>query len=626
MYLLALTIPLINFIVAIITRKTLHRKTIKTQLCLRLGITWIIRILIFYECTINETTCQTVLWKWIRTDYLKCKIRISLDLLSRSMLFIITTISLFVHIYSTIYLTDDPHTNRFMRYLSLFTFFMILLVTRNRVLSLFIGWEGVGICSYLLINFWLTRIQANKAGVKAIIINRIRDTTLLIRIILITREFGRIKFENIRKLTHNHYHIICLLLLLRAIGKSSLIGLHIWLPDAMEGPTPVSALIHAATMVTAGIFLLIRSSHILEKRKSILLLIAWLGIITAYFAATTRSLQNDIKRIIAYSTCSQLGYMALTIGLSHYSLRLLHLINHAFFKSLLFLGAGIIIHTIRNEQDPRKLRNLINKIPVTYIRILTGTLALTGLPFLTRYYSKDLIIENSFKHRRIFWLRIITAGLTALYSTRLISLTFFQHHNKCRSNYSTTKDNRKTNNWILLSLSILRLIAGYYFYHFILRFLRHTHRPTQTKILPLICRAIGTTLFLISQKHYNTYHTYKPYLYMLKTTLRNAWYFNTILNTIAQTFLHKSNSHTYKIIDQGILEDIGPNNIIKIRKNITNKIRLIQSSNLYTHMTLIILFYSIFIINNYISEAQRASKSLKNSKMQDKPLSKIQKQ
>ena len=339
MYLLALIIPLINFLTTRIIRKKLNNIIIKTQLCLRLRIAWIIRIFIFYECTINETTCQTILWKWIRTDYLKCKISISLDLLSRSMLFIIITISLFVHIYSTVYLKNDPHTNRFMGYLSLFTFFMILLVTRNRILLLFIGWEGVGICSYLLINFWLTRIQANKAGIKAIIINRIRDTTLLIGIILITRQFGRIKFENIRKLTHEHYHIICFLLLLRATGKSSLIGLHIWLPDAMEGPTPVSALIHAATMVTAGIFLLIRSSHILEKRKRILLLIAWLGIITAYFAATTGSLQNDIKRIIAYSTCSQLGYMALTIGLSYYSIRLLHLVNHAFFKSLLFLGA-----------------------------------------------------------------------------------------------------------------------------------------------------------------------------------------------------------------------------------------------------------------------------------------------
>ena len=534
------------------------------------------------------------------------------------MLFIIITISLFVHLYSIRYMKTDPHTNRFMRYLSLFTFFMIILINRNNALFLLIGWEGVGICSYLLINFWFTRIQANKARIKAIIINRIRDTTLIIRIILILIQFGRTKFENINKpftLIHNP-HILRTLLLIRATGKSSLIGLHIWLPDAMEGPTPISALIHAATMVTAGIFLLIRTSHLLEKRKRILLLTTWLGTITAFFAATTGSFQNDIKRIIAYSTCRQLGFMAITIGLSHFSIRLLHLINHAFFKRLLFLGAGITIHTLNNEQDLRKLSNLLNKTPLTYIRILTGNLTLVGLPFLTRYYSKDLIIENSYKHRRIFWLTLIRARLTALYSSRLIYLTFILKINNKTLQNKKLKDYNNYRNLTLISLRIYRIFAGFYFWYLLLRTHTHRYTPPLLKILPLTCRLLRAILIIKLHTTHSKIYTFTKQTYIYKNLINNAWYFNTRINTfLAQKILNYRNNLTFKKIDQGILEDIGPKHITNRSIISSSTLRNIQSSNIHIHLISLITFYTRFIYTNALSQKlKKRARSWKDQK------------
>lgn len=598
MYLLSSTIPLLNSLLAWTYRKKLHTKRISQQLCLGITIRWLLRIIILYECIINETFCQTSLWSWIITDYLQCKISFITNSLTSSMLFIVTTVSLFVHLYSIRYMKNDPHINRFMSYLSLFTFFMIILINRNNTLNLLIGWEGVGICSYLLINFWFTRTQANKAGIKAIIINRIRDTTLIIGIILIIVQFGRTKFENINKpnIIPYNINIIRILLLISATGKSSLIGLHVWLPDAMEGPTPVSALIHAATMVTAGIFLLIRSSYLLEKNNRILLLIAWLGAITAFFAATTRSFQNDIKRIIAYSTCRQLGFMALTIGLSYFSIRLLHLINHAFFKRLLFLGAGVTIHTLNNEQDLRKLSNLFNQTPLSHIRILIGSLTLAGLPFLTRYYSKDLIIENSYKHRRIFWLTLIRARLTALYSSRLIYLTFILKINSKLLHNKHHKNHNNNINLTLIFLRICRILAGFYFWYLLLRTQAHTQTPTQLKILPLTCRLLSAIFIIKLHTTYPKQVILLKQTYAWKNLIRNAWYFNTRINNIlAQKILNYRNNLTYKKIDQGILEDIGPKHLTYRNIIRTNTLSTIQSSNIHIHLTTLIIFYTRFM-------------------------------
>jgi proton-translocating NADH-quinone oxidoreductase chain L len=307
-------------------------------------------------------------------------------------------------------MTDDPHLPKFMSYISLFTFFMLMLVTANNFLQLFLGWEGVGLCSFLLISFWHTRIQANKAAIKAMVVNRIGDFGLLFGILLIFDVFKTIEFHSVFALAPYFYKkyfmflglnlniltTVGFLLFIGAMGKSAQIGLHTWLPDAMEGPTPVSALIHAATMVTAGVFLIIRCSPLFEYTPSILTLITSVGAITAFFAASIGLVQNDIKKIIAYSTCSQLGYMIFACGLSGYSVGLFHLFNHAFFKALLFLSAGSIIHGLANEQDLRKMGGLLQGMSFTYINFVIGSLALMGFPFLAGFYSKDVILEIAY--------------------------------------------------------------------------------------------------------------------------------------------------------------------------------------------------------------------------------------
>ena len=599
MYIITIRAPLIRFITTLTYIKNIQLKTIQNTTCFILFFSWINRRIILYECITNHTHCQTKLWNWIETEYLTCKIRLHTDILSRSMLFTITLISLLIHLYSTEYMNNDPHTLRFIRYLSLFTFFMLILIRRNNYIFLLIGWEGVGICSYLLINFWYTRTLANKSGIKAIIINRIGDITLLIRTIIILKKFGRTKFETLthtHEITNNHTHFICILLLLRAIGKSSLIGLHVWLPDAMEGPTPVSALIHAATMVTAGIFILIRSSSILEERKIRLIITAWIGAITAFFAARIGRTQNDIKRIIAYSTCSQLGYMALAIGISKYSIRLLHLINHAFFKRLLFLGTGIAIHTIRNEQDIRKLRNLITHTPITYMSLLIGSLTITGIPFLTAHFSKEQIIEHRTRNRILYTLTILTTTLTAFYSTRLLYFIFMK-----QPQYLTRKKKKfflPIINITLTLLIILRIITGYITLTLINTHTLHPITPQIRKNLPFYCRTIRRIRILFLYQKKNLRNRYKQI--RIKNFLRNAWNFNTLYNNIIrEKILNITHTQSYKNTDKGLIEKIINNNItkqiIEHRKLIRNR----QSSKISQHIiTLTISYITFTLITN----------------------------
>ena len=604
MYLLTIRTPILRFILTFANRKNIKKETIQTLACSSILFSWISSIIILYECTINDTNCQATIWNWIETDILRCKIRFHIDLLSSSMLFIITSISLSVHIYSIEYMKNDPHKHRFIRYLSLFTFFMLILTSSNNYIFLLIGWEGVGICSYLLINFWYTRTQANKSGIKAIIINRIGDIALLIRTIIIINKLGRRKFENLTHInTLQEQNIqttinrICILLIIGAIGKSSLIGLHIWLPDAMEGPTPISALIHAATMVTAGIFLLIRSCSILEERKISLTITAWIGIITAFFAATTGMRQNDIKRIIAYSTCRQLGFMALAIGISKYSIRLLHLINHAFFKRLLFLGAGIAIHTIKNEQDIRKLRRLIIQTPITYTGLIIASFTITGIPFLTAYFSKEQIIEHSYKNRILYWLALIRARFTAIYSTRLIYFSFIKNPQYNNRNIKKEKqENIQTLNTIIIILILMRINTGYISYTIITQ-QAHTHTPQELKLIPLLSSIIASILIITIYNNKKTININTPIILTWKNFTRNAWNFNTIYNNIiAEKILSLANKQSYTNIDKGILEKIINDNIIittiKRRKTISK----FQSVKISQHIFTIILFYRRFNI------------------------------
>jgi NADH-ubiquinone oxidoreductase chain 5 len=368
------------------------------------------------------------------------------------MLLVVNLVSALVHLYSVDYMAQDPHLPRFMSYLSLFTFFMLMLVSGDNFVILFLGWEGVGLCSYLLISFWYTRLQANKAAIKALVVNRIADFALTIGIVAIFFVFKSLDFHMVFPLAPFFVNstfvflgydfpvltVICSLLFIGAMGKSAQIGLHTWLPDAMEGPTPVSALIHAATMVTAGVFLIIKCSPLFEYVPTVLSVITCIGATTAFFSATIGLVQNDIKKVIAYSTCSQLGYMIFACGLSNYHVSLFHLANHAFFKALLFLSAGAIIHSLSNEQDMRKYGGLILLLPFTSIMLLIGSLSLMGFPFLTGFYSKDLILELALTKYTVegsfaYCLGLITAFFTSFYSFRVFYMTFIYKNNSFRS-------------------------------------------------------------------------------------------------------------------------------------------------------------------------------------------------
>jgi NADH-ubiquinone oxidoreductase chain 5 len=434
-----------------------------------------------YYILYNNVDIEIVLFNWISFNFFIVNFGFFFDFISLVFLFLIYTISWIVHFYSLDYMRSDSEISRFLSYLSLFTFFMVLMISSNNYLQLFIGWEGVGLCSYLLINFWYTRIQANKSALKAMIVNRVSDLCLLFGLCLLYIVFGSFDMSvifNILPLIYSKYSteilFIAFFFMIGAVGKSAQIGLHTWLPDAMEGPTPVSALIHSATMVTAGIFLIIRSSHIIEYVPLVKFLITCFGILTAFMSATIALVQNDIKKVIAYSTCSQLGYMFFSCGMSLYNVALYHLITHGFFKALLFLCAGNIIHSVANEQDMRKYGGFLNFIPLTYVLMLIGSLSIIGFPFMSGFYSKDSIFEFLQEVRYInpwfyYFFGSLTALFTAFYSFRLIFLVFLSSPRGSKGLYSiyshkimeSNKQDLLLQNYVLYFLALAAIFAGY---------------------------------------------------------------------------------------------------------------------------------------------------------------------
>ncbi|WP_198374374.1 NADH-quinone oxidoreductase subunit L [Neoroseomonas rubea] len=401
------------------------------------------------------------------------------DTLSAVMVGMVTLISTLIHIYSVGYMHHDPTTPRFFAYLSLFTFMMLMLVTADNLVQLFFGWEGVGLASYLLIGYWYEKESACAAAMKAFIVNRVGDLFFMLGLALTFWVFGSVEFNAIFAAVEQHkdatfaglpaYEVICVLLFLGACGKSAQLGLHTWLPDAMEGPTPVSALIHAATMVTAGVFLVARMSPVFEWAPGALALVTVVGASTALFAATIGCVQNDIKRIIAYSTCSQLGYMFFAAGVGAYQGAIFHLFTHAFFKALLFLGAGSVIHAMSEEQDIRKMGGIWRKIPVTYAVMWIGSLALAGVPYFAGYFSKDFVLEAAYAaHSGVgmyaFVCGLLAAFLTAFYSWRLIILTF---HGAPRADAHTMEHVHESPAVMLVPLLVLAVgavVTGVVFY------------------------------------------------------------------------------------------------------------------------------------------------------------------
>lgn len=451
--------------------------------CASLIVSAAISCYMFNDVILNDNVRTLTLMSWISSGDFNVSWALRFDALSVVMMCVITIVSSCVHVYSVGYMSHDAHKARFMSYLSLFTFAMLMLVTADNLLQLFFGWEGVGLASYLLIGFWNTKHSANAAAMKAFIVNRVGDLGLALGIFTLFMIFGSVQFDTIfgsaaaqadAMFTFWGYELhaltlACLLLFMGAVGKSAQLGLHTWLPDAMEGPTPVSALIHAATMVTAGVFLIARFSPVFEYAPFALEVVCVMGALTAIFAATIGMTQFDIKRVIAYSTMSQLGYMFFALGVSAYGAAMFHLMTHAFFKALLFLGAGSVIHAMSDEQDMRNMGGIWRKIPMTYGLMWIGSLALAGIPLFAGYYSKDMILEAAWADHTSFgafayWMGIAAALFTAFYSWRLLVLTF---HGKSRAT-EKVYDHAHESPWImLLPLFVLAtgaIFTGYAFY------------------------------------------------------------------------------------------------------------------------------------------------------------------
>lgn len=420
----------------------------------------------------------TVEWlQWITVGGWQVSFGALVDKLTATMLIVVTTVSACVHVYSIGYMHEDPSRRRFFIYLSVFTLAMLLLVSAPNLLQMFLGWEGVGVCSYLLIGFWHHKATANAAAIKAFIVNRVSDCAMLIGLFILLQNFGSLTYADVlpraAEFAQSNQHtlnLIALFLFIGAMGKSAQFGLHTWLPDAMEGPTPVSALIHAATMVTAGVFLLCRMSPLYEAAPQVLHLVGWVGAITAIFAATVGLTQRDIKRVIAYSTCSQLGYMFFAIGISAYPAAMFHLTTHAFFKALLFLGAGSVIHAMHHEQDIFKMGGLRFALPVTYAFMWLGSLALAGIPPFAGFFSKDLILESAFMAPHgagipLYLIGSLAAFLTAVYGFRIIFMAFngeFQDHSKHGHH---AFEHAHESPWVMLAamapLAVGAVVAGY---------------------------------------------------------------------------------------------------------------------------------------------------------------------
>ena len=569
-------------------------------------------------------------FEWISSGGFSANWSINVDPLSSVMLVVVTFVSALVHIYSIGYMSHDPHKPRFMSYLSLFTFSMLALVVSDNFLQLFFGWEGVGLCSYLLIGFWYKKESANNAAIKAFIVNRIGDFGLAIAIFLIFFFFGSINFEEVFQATNkftekkllffgfeiNLLTLICVFLFIGAMGKSAQFLLHTWLPDAMEGPTPVSALIHAATMVTAGVFLVVRCSPIFEYSQVALNLVTIVGMITAIFAASVALVQNDIKKIVAYSTCSQLGYMFFAAGIGAYHVAMFHLFTHAFFKALLFLGAGSVIHAFKDEQDIRNMGGVRKKLPYTYIFMLIGTLALTGFPFLSGFYSKDAIIEFAFlKDTTVSnyasTIGILTAFLTSIYSWRLFFKTFHGSYNNKKISIDDTHESPITMLMPLIFLSVGAIFSGYFFkntfigHHsydfwqssiFFLNEIQHDSIPLWflliTPVLVLITIPLSFYLYISNPKALENIKNTNALLYNF---LLNKWFIDELYEKIFVSPAKKIGSLFWKKGDLGIIDRFGPDGISKLVKIISNKTARFQTGFIYDYAFVMLLGLSILL-------------------------------
>ena len=587
-----------------------------TLLLISMTLSWIT----FWQLSSNHVDKVYPLMEWMNIGDFNVVWSLRHDMLSAVMMIVITTVSAMVHIYSIGYMSHDNSKPRFMSYLSLFTFAMLMLVTSDNLIQLFFGWEGVGLASYLLIGFWYHKPSAHTAAMKAFIVNRVGDFGFILGIIAIYSVFGSLYFdeifsdvEGLHKLSIvmlgfkiNVIELIAILLFIGAMGKSAQIGLHTWLPDAMEGPTPVSALIHAATMVTAGVFLVCRMSPLLEFAPFALNVITIVGAMTAIFAATIGLTQFDIKRVIAYSTCSQLGYMFFAAGVSAYPASMFHLTTHAFFKALLFLGAGSVIHAMSDEQDMRKMGGIWKKIPITYALMWVGSLALAGIPFFAGYYSKDLILEAAWAASSnsgyfAFWLGCLAAFLTAFYSWRLLLLTFHGNFNSSKEVLDHVHESPFVMLIPLFVLALGAIFSGWFFYNDFVGynwkefwgnsiFISEKHKafklahyvPLWVKYLPILLAILGILCaYLFYVLNPNLPKILSKKFSPIYNLFFNKWYFDELYDYLFVKSFIKFGNFFWKKGDEGTIDRFGPNGISNLVKNISSKSIIIQSGYIY---------------------------------------------
>lgn len=657
MYAIAIFLPLITSIIAAVFTFMKHgvdaehaRKYDTAAQYVTSGgliISALIGCVMFFDIALGGKSLTINVLSWVQSGFLDVNWALRFDTLSVVMICVVTIVSAVVHIYSIGYMSEDPSIARFQSYLSLFTFGMLMLVTADNLAQLFFGWEAVGLCSYLLIGFWYHKPSANNAAMKAFIVNRVGDFGFSLGIFATFMLFKTINFDDIFTLapqfadTRMHVFgfdlhamtLICLLLFVGAMGKSAQLGLHVWLPDAMEGPTPVSALIHAATMVTAGVFMVARLSPLFDLSTTALIVVTLVGALTALFAATVGCVQNDIKRVIAFSTCSQLGYMFFALGVQAYQGGMFHLTTHAFFKALLFLGAGAVIHAMHHEQDMRNMGGLWKKIPITYIFMMIGTLAIIGFPYLSGFYSKDLILEAAYMAGSIdghptfvgkfaYFVGTFVAMLTAFYSWRLIFMTF---HGKPKDKHAY--DHAHDAPWVMLApmaiLVIGSIFAGGILYKYFVgggeafahfwgnaipssghapsvEVIHAAHEiPALYKWLPTVLVAVGSAVAYIfymvrtdiPAKLANQYKS-------LYNFLLNKWYFDELYDKVFIQPCLKLGRFFWKKGDVGFIDRFGPDGLAKTVVNLSKQTSKLQTG--YINQYALVMLIGVVLLLAFV--------------------------
>ncbi len=607
--------PLVGFVITGLLGKRVGKNVINWISCALIAMATMASIILTWKLYYSTEIITLSLLPWFDVGNLQIHWGLYFDRLSITMVLLVNLISFLVHIYSVGYMNQDSDARLFMSYLSLFTFMMLLLVASNNLVQLFCGWEGVGLTSYLLIGFWYERESANQAALKAFLLNRIGDLGFIIAIAATCITFKTLEFDQLFEVissksaeqfiflgyAFSKIEILGILFFIGAMGKSAQIGLHTWLPDAMEGPTPVSALIHAATMVTAGVFLLIRLAPLYEFAPYSKDFIIIVGGVTALFAGTVAMTQNDIKRVIAYSTCSQLGYMFMAIGLSAYGGALFHLVTHAFFKALLFLGAGAVIHALSDEQDMRYMGGLWRSIPVTYTAMIIGSLALSGIPFFAGYFSKDYILEMALSNASwagyfAYFLGISTAILTAFYSWRLIFLTF---HGQARANELVMSHVHEPGYSMLIPLFVLifgSIFGGYLGEIFFLQKAFWGNMmpfPSQEHLemnfffmsLPILASlvGIGIAVFIyLMRPSFSDFMTRK--FKGIYHVLYNKWFFDAFYENFLLHNILKGTRILWQSIDQKIIDGCGPEGLSLVIQQLSKRASQLQTGYIYHYV------------------------------------------